>query len=110
MKWGVRRTQAQLDADSDDAKRASATRDQISKNQGSTRSVSNKDLEHLVNRMNLEQRYSKMLEETSTISKGQKEAKRLMESARTLKELNKLLGNPAGKGLAKLLAKILAGR
>ena len=84
MKWGVTRTRAQLDADSEDVSRtraqldadsedvskAKATKEKIHANRGSTDPISNKDLQHLVTRMNLEKNYRSLAVQTKT--NGQK--------------------------------------
>ena len=69
MKWGVRRTSAQLDADSDDAVRAKTSRATAKANR-STDPLSNQDLQHLVNRMNLDQQYARL--SAPTKSRGRK--------------------------------------
>ena len=81
MKWGVTRTRAQLarrptgtraqlDADSEDVSKAKATKEKIHANRGSTDPISNKDLQHLVTRMNLEKNYRSLAVPTKT--NGQK--------------------------------------
>jgi hypothetical protein len=76
MKWGIRRergpdgTVGGAHPASEDAVRAVKTQQTI-KATGSLNSVSSKDLQHLVNRMNLEQSYIKMtMESTPTKTKG----------------------------------------
>lgn len=80
MRWGVRRREGpggrvlgrpsrphnpNLSEDARKAKESHA----VVKTHGSTDPLSNKDLQHLVNRLNLEQRYTKLTEETKS-SKG----------------------------------------
>jgi hypothetical protein len=67
-----------------DAVRAVTTASTIKKS-GSLNTVSSKDLQHLVDRMNLEQKYVKMTTETQTISKGENFIKKVIKN-----ELNSL--------------------
>lgn len=57
MKWGVRRSRAQIDADSADKAIARGLAEQVKKNRGSTDSLSNTELQQVITRMNLEQQY-----------------------------------------------------
>lgn len=72
MRWGVRRTKAQLDADADpDAIKAVETQAKIAK-AGSLNVVSSADLDQLVKRIQLEKKYiSETLPSSSTTKKGQ---------------------------------------
>ena len=80
MKWGVRRSRAQLDADSEDTAKAKSVKAQIKANRGSTDSVSNKDLQSLVTRMNLEQQYNNLTIKTKKQTKGQKYAQTILKT------------------------------
>jgi len=108
MRWGVRRSNAQLASTSEDKTRALATATQIKSNRGSTASVSNKELQHLLNRMNLEQQHSKMVANQTQLAKGNKAIKKFLETGKTLKELDSFLGGSAQKNIGKSLAKLLA--
>lgn len=61
MKWGIRRRRGAdgLVEKSEDVKRAEAARAKVGK-KGDTRALSNKELQDLVTRMNLEQQFSKL--------------------------------------------------
>lgn len=61
MQWGVRRTRAQIDADSDDAAKKKETQAKISKNRGSTDPLSNAELKAFNERLNLEQNYRQLM-------------------------------------------------
>lgn len=63
MKWGVRRTEAEIHGDS-----ANATSAAKKAKRHGTKSLSNKELQDLITRMNLEQQYSRI----APSSKGQK--------------------------------------
>lgn len=60
MRWGVRRTQEQLDSDSSDASTKKSVQSKVAKNYGSIDVLSNQELQALVTRMNLEQQYSRL--------------------------------------------------
>jgi uncharacterized protein YqfA (UPF0365 family) len=60
MRWGVRRTRAQIDADSADAKAKKAAQAKIAKNR-TTDVLSNQELQALNTRMQLEQNYSQLV-------------------------------------------------
>lgn len=60
MRWGVRRTRAQLDSDSEDARTKKTLQGVVAKNRGSTDPLSNQELQTLVTRLNLEQQYSNL--------------------------------------------------
>lgn len=61
MRWGVRRTQAQIDAASADAQRKTSLQDTVKRNAGSTDPLSNADLKALNERLNLEQNYRQLV-------------------------------------------------
>lgn len=72
MRWGVRRTRAQLDAAHPDATAAATLRDKASANK-STNVLSNAELQKVITRMNLEQNYARLIAgppEKSKIKKG----------------------------------------
>ena len=59
MRWGVRRSRSQIDGGSEDHRNAAAARAKAKK--GGVKALSNKELQDLVNRMNLEQQYSRVV-------------------------------------------------
>lgn len=98
MKWGVRRTQAQLDraanrrasrSPSDDSRRASTLRKKP------MRALSNKELKDVNERLNLEQNYSRL--NPSSITKGKNFAKATIATAGAAAGLYNLVKSPAGK-------------
>jgi len=99
MKWGVRRSQAQLDAASADAQSAAAAREKIKKNRGSTKSLSNKELQDMITRMNLEQQYANLASKNSKMSKGQKRVKSALSVAKTAQEVHSIVNGPLGKAI-----------
>lgn len=110
MKWGFRRTDSQLaraksaDADlSSDAARAKATMTTIKKTK-SVSSVSDADLNHLINRINLEKRYSevststpKSIKPLATTHKG---VKILLGAGKTMNTAISFARSPAGRLIA----------
>jgi multidrug efflux pump subunit AcrA (membrane-fusion protein) len=107
MKWGVRRSQKQLDAarkeraiakeDSDDAAKARAVAKKIQSKGGRTNTISNKDMQLLINRMNLERNYSNMKaqeakakKENSSMNKGVKVAQNTMKTVKFVSEAFKV--------------------
>lgn len=81
MKWGVRRTPAQLARNapaSEDAINAVKTQQTI-KSSGSLNTVSSKELQNLVNRMNLEQQYVRLTTD-STPKKADSFVKKLLKN------------------------------
>lgn len=72
MRWGVRRTRAQLDAAHPDATAAATLRGKASANK-STNVLSNAELQTVITRMNLEQNYARLIAgppKKSKIKKG----------------------------------------
>lgn len=59
MKWGVRRSRSQIDSSSEDHRNATAARGKAKK--GGVKSLSNKELQDLITRMNLEKQYSSVI-------------------------------------------------
>lgn len=99
MKWGVRRANPSGgDSSSDDAKRAVALKAKVAK--GGVNSLSNKELQDYVTRMNLEKQYKDAGPKTAS-----QEAKKFV--AQTLLNIGK---QEAAKFAAKEIAKALAKR
>jgi ribosomal protein S18 acetylase RimI-like enzyme len=59
MHWGTRRSRAQIDSDSEDVRRVKTAKGRIKSNR-TTDVLSNKELQDVVTRMNLEQQYSRL--------------------------------------------------
>lgn len=71
MKWGVRRSSTQGGSSSEDHDNAAAAKAKASK--GGAKALSNKELQDLVTRINLEQQYSKLVppsKSTVVLKKG----------------------------------------
>jgi hypothetical protein len=102
MKWGVRRTRAQLDAASEDFKTVSTHRSTI-KEAGGTHVLSNQELQTVITRLNLEQQYSRLTAQPSTLQKGQKAIKEVLGVGKTIQEVHSLVNGPLGKEIKKNL-------
>lgn len=116
MKWGVRKDRSESRAAvarstkgheneaSDDAKRANANN--LKARTKGTASLSNKDLQDLVNRMNLEQQYSTLESKRPTaMSKGQSIVKKTLSLGQTVNNVIAFANSPAGKALKASLGK-----
>lgn len=114
MKWGVRKEESGGGSKpkttvkprlSEDARKAVAVSNKIEKH-GGTHALSNKEMEHLLNRMNLEQRYHKMTtpDSVDVIKVGQDKANQILNTIATGQKLNKVVLTPTAKAVAKWLA------
>lgn len=104
MKWGVRRSDAQLakaSTESPDAVRARATAATIKKTK-SLSSVSDADLNHLVNRINLEKRYSEISKgsDIKPLKTTHNAAKALLGVGKTMNTAIEFARSPTGRLLA----------
>ena len=96
MRWGIRRTQAQLHAGtSEDAIRANEIRAKV-QTQGLS-SLSNQEMQHLVQRMNLEQQYARVTYQPSKIARGKAQVDTFLQTANTVNSAIKFVNSPAGK-------------
>lgn len=113
MRWGVRRddpsgahgptggTKKPI-AVSEDHARTTEIRSKISS--GGTKTVSNKELQDVIQRMNLEQQYSRLSSQKTTLTTGYSKAKQIIGVAKTIQEVHSL----ATGGMAKAIAKAIA--
>lgn len=108
MKWGVHNNSAPAAESSADASQAHQIQSKIKADKGRIDSISNKDLDALLRRANLEQRYSKMLEEQSTMNKGRSQIQKLKKQYNELRDIDNMFGSPVQKALAKKLALLIA--
>ena len=111
MKWGIRRSDAQLarargtaSNDSVDAVRARETLAKI-QSTGSLSSVSDADLNHLTNRLNTEKRYADIQESIGKTAKLDAKTKKYLGYGNTLNDVIKFVNSPAGKLLSASLGK-----
>lgn len=107
MRWGIRRSDAELArarGESEDAYRARKTANTIAKTK-TLSSVEDADLNHLVNRINLEKRYSEVTAQTKAapFSALDARAKKLLGFGATLNTAYNFANSPAGRILAEQL-------
>lgn len=101
MHWGVRRAEKRRAASSEDANKAVDARAKIKK-AGGTHALTNKELQDLVTRMNLEQQLDRLKESQPTkFSKGKKVVKEIIDTGKTVNEAIQLVNSPAGKIVRK---------
>jgi len=107
MKWGVRKADNSSGSSSStpassDANLASATQTKI--NTGGVKTVSNQELQHLVNRLNLEKQYSQLqATNKSDIQRGHKVVKDILQAGKTIEDVRKFMNSPTGKILKNTL-------
>lgn len=105
QKWGVRRKNPIPTGSSEDHVTAT-THKQTIKKTGGTHTLSNKDLQSVVTRMNLEQQYSRLSSSSSsksTLSKGNTAVKGILSTGKTINDVLAFKNSPAGKLLAEQL-------
>jgi hypothetical protein len=106
MKWGVRRRQKE-DLRSEDKKAADATKTTLKKH--GTKALSNRELQQLVTRMNLERQYASLREsEPSRISSGHNAVKTILGFAKTGVDVYNTVNSPAGKAAITLGKELLS--
>lgn len=103
MKWGIRRTPAQLAAASKDSEEAQRIA-KIAKTSG-TKALSNDELRELNTRLQLEQQYMKLQPQNKgRIKKGQEFTNEVLGVGRTVNDAIAFANSPAGKGIRAALA------
>jgi len=106
MKWGVRRSDAQLASArsapkpqlSEDARNVSKLNAKIQTK--GTGSLSNQEMRQFLERMDLEQRYSRMMSEPpskSQMERGHEQVKKYLKYAKTYDEVKKFMETPTGQ-------------
>jgi 2'-5' RNA ligase len=107
MHWGVRKdgssasSPTRRTAASADTKQVDAHLKKIAT--GGTRALNTKELQEVVSRMNLEQQYSKMVAEKSTLDAGHDQVKKALALGQTAHNIYSLVNSPGGKALRKLI-------
>lgn len=108
MRWGIRRSDAQLaranaaSTESPDAIRAKTTLTTI-RSKGSVSAVSDADLNHLINRLNTEKKFSELNTTEKKIKKQNERIKTLLDVGETMNNAAKFYHSPAGLILASKL-------
>lgn len=110
MKWGVRRSDEQLARArgrrktkevSPDAERAKESFKKARK--GGPQALSNKELQELNKRLNLEQQYSRLTEKPSRLKRGEQMVKTVIGVGNTVNEVVKFASSPTGTQIVTLL-------
>jgi hypothetical protein len=99
MKWGVRSASPGGGMPSADAKNAATIKSKIKR--GNTKALSNKELQELVTRMNLEQQYSRLTKPSGKKAAGKFVADILLGVGKS--EATKLIAGVAAKQVAAAL-------
>jgi 2'-5' RNA ligase len=111
MKWGVRRLPSggKTGTPTADAREADSSRKKISS--GGTHALTTKELQTLVNRMNLEQQYSRIVaSQPTTLDRGHNQVKQFLGLASTAVQVVNLANSaPAKAGFALVKAAISKG-
>lgn len=102
MKWGVTRTNPGAGAPSGPQPRRAADHTKTEKTQsridrGGTATVSNKDLQELVKRRNLEKQYNDLHRERDALDIGQSEIKKILGLGQTMNQVIAFSKSPMGK-------------
>jgi hypothetical protein len=102
MKWGIRKNKP-AKITSADAQKARDAQDLIKKH--GTQALDNKDLQHLVTRMNLERQYNNIVAQNpSKIKKGYKFAKDLLGVVKTAQDAYNMVNSPMSKAVGTAIA------
>jgi hypothetical protein len=105
MKWGVHRADpggaspAPKTRNSADHTQTSKTQERISS--GGLSKVSNKDLQALVKRQNLEKQYRELNQEKNALDLGSEHVNKILKYGKTYNDVKKFLDSDAGKALKK---------
>lgn len=115
MKWGVRRSEAQLArargrrkkkgksaSVSSDAEAAKESLKKAKKG-GGAKALSNTELKQLNERLNLEQNYNRLTGQKSKLQKGQKIVKEIVGVGKTINEVNSFMRTPLGRQIREQL-------
>jgi hypothetical protein len=109
MRWGHRKAHPASDVPpaSSDAAAVSSHKSKVAA--GGTRTLTTKELQELVNRMNLEQQYSKLNKGTSAYKQGYEVVKEIMGVYKTAKEIHEAFNSPFVKDIRKTIQKRRGG-
>jgi hypothetical protein len=109
MRWGKRKAHPASDASpaSSDSATISGHKNKISA--GGTKTLSTRELQDLVNRMNLEQQYSKLQKGTPAYKEGLQTVKDIMSVVKTVQEIHGVINSPLVKDIRKTIQKSRGG-
>jgi hypothetical protein len=96
MRWGIRRNRAQIDAgSSDDAARANEIRAKV--RTSGVSSLSNQEMQQLVQRINLEQQYARLTYSPSKLQQGKARVDSVLATGKTINNVYQFANSPMGK-------------
>ena len=117
MRWGIRRKNpsggtTSVAPASDDVERARRTYATVRTH--GTKAVSNKDLQDLINRLNLEAQYTQVIAKNThreptvleKINAGNKKVRVILDAGKTVYEIDQLLKKGTGSGLGDIAKKV----
>lgn len=107
MKWGVNRAESGSSGGSSGGRPPAASADhkvaassQKKVESGGTRSLSNQELQGLINRMNLEKQYHTMTaQHTTEIDRGMQNVQKALKVGKTVEDVRKFMKTPTGKAV-----------
>ena len=100
MKWGVHRSTPSLPA-SQDAQRAREVQSKVKA--GGTKALTNKEMQDLITRMNLEQQFARL--NPGKLQKGTQVAADILRVGNTINQVVSFVNSPAGKVIKDALIK-----
>lgn len=100
QKWGVRRARPSLPG-SQDAQRASEVKSKVKV--GGTKALTNKEMQDLITRMNLEQQFARL--NPGKLQKGTQVAADILRIGNTVNQVVSFINSPAGKVIKDALTK-----
>lgn len=110
MRWGVRRTHPSSSGSSPKKPAGKISEDAASAKASRTKTkthgldaLSNKELQHLVNRMNLEQQYSRLTSHEGAVKAGFRAGKKILGAGKTVADAYNTVNSPAFKALNSAL-------
>lgn len=105
MHWGVRRNRGPAADASEDVKKVAKIKTKLGRG-GNTEKLSNKELQDLVTRMNLEKQFSTLQpQSTSTLKKTRAFINQTLQDVRTVNDIANFTRSPVGKSLTSQLRK-----
>jgi hypothetical protein len=103
MKWGIRKDKSIGKITSSDAKKANDAQALVKRH--GTQALDNKDLQHLVTRMNLERQYNTIISQNpGKVKKGYGKAKEILGVAKTMQDAYNVATGPLGTAISKGIA------
>lgn len=106
MKWGVRKRRGDTPRGTDSPDAISVRETKAKIKSGGTNALTNKELQQLVTRMNLEQQYGKLVAgQPSKFKTGHKVIKDVIGVGKTVNEVVSFVNSPTGQLIKKELSK-----